>query len=148
VKGPEHQVLVTFDRYAGRGAATCQKAADVLHSAKVPSSLEEFFIRQRPLQAFASSHGASVSGTGGNWGMSPYNAAKGAVVNLTRALALDMGKKGVRVNAVCPSLTRTGMTEDMKDDKELPVGPHLRTGGSRRRDRFPRERRRELHDRR
>ncbi|WP_210250924.1 SDR family NAD(P)-dependent oxidoreductase [Bradyrhizobium cytisi] len=62
---------------------------------------------------------ASVSGTGGDWGMSPYNAAKGAVVNLTRALALDFGKKGVRVNAVCPSLTRTGMTEDMMDDKKL-----------------------------
>ena len=51
--------------------------------------------------------------------MSPYNAAKGAVVNFTRALALDLGKKGVRVNSVCPSLTRTGMTEDMMDDKEL-----------------------------
>jgi meso-butanediol dehydrogenase / (S,S)-butanediol dehydrogenase / diacetyl reductase len=62
---------------------------------------------------------ASVSGTGGDWGMSPYNAAKGAVVNLTRALALDLGKKGIRVNAVCPSLTRTGMTADMMDDKDL-----------------------------
>ncbi|MGY4154243.1 meso-butanediol dehydrogenase/(S,S)-butanediol dehydrogenase/diacetyl reductase [Bradyrhizobium sp. USDA 4461] len=62
---------------------------------------------------------ASVSGTGGDWGMSPYNAAKGAVVNLTRALAMDLGKRGVRVNAVCPSLTRTGMTADMMDDKEL-----------------------------
>lgn len=62
---------------------------------------------------------ASVSGTGGDWGMSPYNAAKGAVVNLTRALALDVGKKGIRVNAVCPSLTRTGMTADMMDDKDL-----------------------------
>jgi meso-butanediol dehydrogenase/(S,S)-butanediol dehydrogenase/diacetyl reductase len=62
---------------------------------------------------------ASVSGTGGDWSMSPYNAAKGAVVNLTRALAMDLGKKGVRVNAVCPSLTRTGMTADMMDDKKL-----------------------------
>jgi meso-butanediol dehydrogenase/(S,S)-butanediol dehydrogenase/diacetyl reductase len=62
---------------------------------------------------------ASVSGLGGDWGMSPYNAAKGAVVNLTRALALDLGKKGVRINSVCPSLTRTGMTADMMDDKEL-----------------------------
>ncbi|MBP1294161.1 meso-butanediol dehydrogenase/(S,S)-butanediol dehydrogenase/diacetyl reductase [Bradyrhizobium elkanii] len=62
---------------------------------------------------------ASVSGTGGDWGMSPYNAAKGAVVDLTRALALDLGKKGIRVNAVCPSLTRTGMTEDMMDDNKL-----------------------------
>jgi meso-butanediol dehydrogenase/(S,S)-butanediol dehydrogenase/diacetyl reductase len=62
---------------------------------------------------------ASVSGTGGDW--ATYNAAKGAVVNLTRSLALDLGKKGVRVNAVCPSLTRTGMTSDMMEDEELLV---------------------------
>jgi meso-butanediol dehydrogenase/(S,S)-butanediol dehydrogenase/diacetyl reductase len=62
---------------------------------------------------------ASVSGTGGDWGMSPYNAAKGAVVNLTRALALDLGKRGIRVNSVCPSLTRTGMTAEMLKDETL-----------------------------
>ena len=62
---------------------------------------------------------ASVSGTGGDWATSPYNAAKGGVVNLTRSLALDLGKKGVRVNSVCPSLTRTGMTVDMMEDEEL-----------------------------
>ena len=62
---------------------------------------------------------ASVSGVGGDWGTSSYNAAKGAVVNLTRALALDLGRKGVRINAVCPSLTRTGMTSDMMNDKDL-----------------------------
>ncbi|HEY9131969.1 MAG TPA: SDR family oxidoreductase [Dyella sp.] len=62
---------------------------------------------------------ASVSGTGGDWQMSPYNAAKGGVVNLTRALALDLGPQGVRVNSVCPSLTRTGMTRDMLKDEQL-----------------------------
>jgi meso-butanediol dehydrogenase / (S,S)-butanediol dehydrogenase / diacetyl reductase len=62
---------------------------------------------------------ASVSGIGGDWAMSPYNAAKGAVVNLTRALAMDLGRKGVRVNSVCPSLTRTGMTADMMGDQKL-----------------------------
>lgn len=62
---------------------------------------------------------ASVSGLGGDWGMLPYNAAKGAIVNLTRALAMDVGKQGIRVNAVCPSLTRTGMTEDMMHDEKL-----------------------------
>jgi meso-butanediol dehydrogenase / (S,S)-butanediol dehydrogenase / diacetyl reductase len=41
------------------------------------------------------------------------------VVNLTRSLALDLGRKGVRVNSVCPSLTRTGMTADMMEDEEL-----------------------------
>jgi meso-butanediol dehydrogenase/(S,S)-butanediol dehydrogenase/diacetyl reductase len=62
---------------------------------------------------------ASVSGTGGDWATSPYNAAKGAVVNLTRSLALDLGKKGIRVNSVCPSLTRTGMTSDTMEDEKL-----------------------------
>jgi meso-butanediol dehydrogenase/(S,S)-butanediol dehydrogenase/diacetyl reductase len=62
---------------------------------------------------------ASVSGLGADWAMCAYNAAKGGVVNLTRSLALDFGKKGVRANSVCPSLTHTGMTEDMVKDKAL-----------------------------
>lgn len=62
---------------------------------------------------------ASVSGLGADWGMCAYNSAKGGVVNLTRSLALDFGKQGVRANSVCPSLTRTGMTEDMVTDKAL-----------------------------
>ncbi|KQP15659.1 SDR family NAD(P)-dependent oxidoreductase [Pseudorhodoferax sp. Leaf265] len=62
---------------------------------------------------------ASVSGLGADWAMCAYNAAKGGVVNLTRAIALDYGGQGVRCNAVCPSLTRTGMTEDMLADAEL-----------------------------
>lgn len=62
---------------------------------------------------------ASVSGLGGDWGLSFYNASKGAIVNFTRALALDHGKDGVRVNAVAPSFTLTPMTEDMQGDKKL-----------------------------
>jgi meso-butanediol dehydrogenase/(S,S)-butanediol dehydrogenase/diacetyl reductase len=62
---------------------------------------------------------ASVSGTGGDWSMAAYNAAKGGVVNLTRAMAMDHGKAGVRVNSVCPSLTRSDMTKDMMSDQKL-----------------------------
>ncbi|MER2264254.1 SDR family NAD(P)-dependent oxidoreductase [Methylobacterium oxalidis] len=62
---------------------------------------------------------SSVSGLGGDWNMSFYNAAKGAVTNLTRSLALELGGKGVRVNAVNPGLTFTDLTEDMKGDEEL-----------------------------
>jgi NAD(P)-dependent dehydrogenase (short-subunit alcohol dehydrogenase family) len=60
----------------------------------------------------------SGSGTGGDWSMSPYNAAKGAV-SISRAPAMDLGKRGVRVNSVCPSLTHIGMTADIIGDKEL-----------------------------
>ena len=62
---------------------------------------------------------SSVSGLGGDWNMSFYNAAKGAVSNLTRSLALELGEKGVRVNAVNPGLTFTELTQDMKDDHAL-----------------------------
>lgn len=62
---------------------------------------------------------SSVSGLGGDWGMSFYNAAKGAVTNFTRALALEYGGQGVRVNAVCPALTKSELTAGMADDKAL-----------------------------
>lgn len=62
---------------------------------------------------------SSVSGLGGDWDMSFYNAAKGAVSNLTRSLALEFGERGVRVNAVNPSLTFTDLTKTAKNDPEL-----------------------------
>ena len=62
---------------------------------------------------------SSVSGLGGDWEMSFYNTAKGAVTNMTRSLALELGGKGVRVNAVNPALTRSELTEDMVKDEEL-----------------------------
>jgi meso-butanediol dehydrogenase/(S,S)-butanediol dehydrogenase/diacetyl reductase len=62
---------------------------------------------------------ASVSGLGADWNMSAYNASKGAIVQLTRAMALDYSRRGVRVNAVCPSLTASEMTKDMIKDRKL-----------------------------
>jgi meso-butanediol dehydrogenase/(S,S)-butanediol dehydrogenase/diacetyl reductase len=62
---------------------------------------------------------SSVSGLGGDWNMFAYNTSKGAVSNMVRALAMDSAKFGVRVNAVNPSFTATGMTDDMMEDEEL-----------------------------
>jgi meso-butanediol dehydrogenase/(S,S)-butanediol dehydrogenase/diacetyl reductase len=53
---------------------------------------------------------ASISGTHGDYGLAAYNAAKGAVVNYTRALALDHARESIRVNAVCPGPIETGLT--------------------------------------
>lgn len=52
---------------------------------------------------------ASVSGLHGDYNMAAYNAAKGAVVNLVKAMALDYGKYNIRVNNVCPSACATPM---------------------------------------
>ncbi|MEH3119803.1 MAG: SDR family NAD(P)-dependent oxidoreductase [Methylorubrum populi] len=62
---------------------------------------------------------SSVSGLGGDWNHSFYCAAKGAVTNFTRAVALDEAKGGVRVNAVNPSLVYTPFTAGMQDRPEL-----------------------------
>jgi len=62
---------------------------------------------------------SSVSGLGGDWNHSFYCAAKGAVSNFTRALAMDEASNGVRINAVNPSLTYTVLTAGMKEQPEL-----------------------------
>ncbi len=62
---------------------------------------------------------SSASGLGGDWGMSAYNAAKGAVTNLTRALALEYGSRGVRINAVAPSLTSTDATIALEHNRSV-----------------------------
>jgi meso-butanediol dehydrogenase/(S,S)-butanediol dehydrogenase/diacetyl reductase len=45
---------------------------------------------------------ASISGIAGDYGLAAYNAAKGAVLNYTRTLAIDHARDGIRANAVCP----------------------------------------------
>lgn len=62
---------------------------------------------------------SSVSGLGGDWELFAYNTSKGAVSNMVRAMAMDAAKDGVRVNAVNPSFTDTGMTQDMLAKPEL-----------------------------
>ena len=62
---------------------------------------------------------SSVSGLGGDWGALAYDASKGAVSNMVRAMAMDHGKDGVRVNAVNPTMTNTRMTENFRNDAVL-----------------------------
>ncbi len=50
---------------------------------------------------------ASICGLGGDDGMAPYNAAKAAVINMSRSAALEGARHGVRVNCICPGLIET-----------------------------------------
>jgi meso-butanediol dehydrogenase/(S,S)-butanediol dehydrogenase/diacetyl reductase len=60
----------------------------------------------------------STSGLAADPGGWSYNASKAAVINLARAVALDLAHEGIRVNAVCPGPTRTGMTESMRQRQD------------------------------
>jgi NAD(P)-dependent dehydrogenase (short-subunit alcohol dehydrogenase family) len=54
---------------------------------------------------------ASVEGLEGTAGGSSYNAAKGAVVILTKNVAIDYGRRGIRANAICPGFIETPLLE-------------------------------------
>lgn len=58
---------------------------------------------------------ASISGLFGDYRFAAYNAAKGGVVNYTRALAMDHARGGIRVNALCPGLVDTPITSAMHE---------------------------------
>lgn len=55
----------------------------------------------------------SVVGLHGNAGQSGYAAAKAALVGLAKALAREVGKRGITVNVVAPGFIATAMTEDI-----------------------------------
>jgi gluconate 5-dehydrogenase len=62
---------------------------------------------------------ASMYGLVGNMivGSAPYHAAKGGVVNLTRALAAEWGKHGITVNSICPGYFYTDLTTETLDSE-------------------------------
>jgi len=60
----------------------------------------------------------SVSGVKGTPGQTNYSAAKGAVIAATKALAQEVAKRKITVNAVAPGFIKTDMTSNL-DEKEL-----------------------------
>lgn len=59
---------------------------------------------------------ASTEGLGATPGISPYTAAKHGVIGLTRSLAVELGRRGINVNCVCPGPIHTGLTSEIPDE--------------------------------
>jgi NAD(P)-dependent dehydrogenase (short-subunit alcohol dehydrogenase family) len=77
-----------------------------------------FLMCKHAVPVMAANGGGSIINTGSGWGLKggaqaiSYCASKGAVVNMTRALAIDHGPQGIRVNSVNPGDVNTGMLRD------------------------------------
>jgi len=62
---------------------------------------------------------ASIEGLEGTEGGSAYNASKGAVVILSKNMAMDYGRKGIRVNSVCPGFIDTPLARQVFDGEVM-----------------------------
>lgn len=62
---------------------------------------------------------ASVSGICGNSGQANYSASKGGVIAFTKTLAIELGRYGIRVNALAPGIIESQMIENIPNTKEL-----------------------------
>ena len=68
---------------------------------------------------------ASVSGLKGLPGQTNYSAAKGGIIAATKALAQEVGRRNVTVNAIAPGFIKTDMTEGLDEatlKKQIPMG--------------------------
>jgi len=70
----------------------------------------------------------SVSGVKGTAGQTNYSAAKGALVGATKALAQEVAKRNVTVNAVAPGFIKTDMTQDFNEEELKAMIPANRFG--------------------
>ena len=66
---------------------------------------------------------ASTEGLGATAGISAYTASKHGVIGLTRSLAVELGRRGVTVNCVCPGPIHTGLTAGIPDEAKTQVRP-------------------------
>ena len=112
-----HDLLINNAGIIRRHAATAGSVEE--WDRVVAVNLRSVFLMSR----FAIPHMIEVGGgvilnTGSGWGLkggpaaASYCAAKAAVVNLTRAMAIDHAKDGIRVNCVCPGDTDTPLLHD------------------------------------
>ena len=96
-----------------------------------------FLMCRAVIPEMASRGRGAIVNTGSGWGLvggpraAAYCASKGAVVQLTRAMAIDHGPAGVRVNCVCPGDTDTPMLRQEADELGVDASDLLRDASNR-----------------
>jgi NAD(P)-dependent dehydrogenase (short-subunit alcohol dehydrogenase family) len=87
------------------------------HQALAVNVSGTFWMCRAAIHAMRKSGGGAIVNVASDWGLVggenhvAYCTSKGAVVNMTRALALDHARDGIRVNVICPGEVRTPMLQ-------------------------------------
>ena len=71
---------------------------------------------------------SSISGLGGNRGQVNYSASKAGIIGATKALALELAKRGITVNCVAPGVIESDMTKDLPVEELKKMIPMKRFG--------------------
>lgn len=71
---------------------------------------------------------SSISGLAGNRGQVNYSASKAGVIGATKALSLELAKRGITVNCVAPGVIETDMIKDIPSDEVRKLIPMKRLG--------------------
>lgn len=107
-----------------RGDALAISDEDWLDTIRI-NTTGVFFTCREALPLLVKNETSSIANIASNWGLTPskghiaYSASKAAVVSLSKSLALDFGKQGVRVTAVCPGEILTPMVEKRLRDNNI-----------------------------
>jgi|SRR5215210_4869828 len=111
--GPIDVLVNNAGTYVPNDAVACSEEE---WDEQVDTSLRGTFLMSRAvLPTMIANGGGSIVNTASGWGLVggaeavAYCAAKGGVILLTKAMAIDHGPQGIRVNAVCPGDTETPM---------------------------------------
>ena len=96
-----------------------------------------FLLGKHAIPAMAKGGGGAIVNVGSGWGLkggaraASYCASKAAVANLTRAMAIDHGPEGIRVNCVCPGDTDTPLLRSEAQQLGEEVGTFLEASAER-----------------
>ncbi|MCU6708401.1 SDR family oxidoreductase [Paenibacillus sp. J5C_2022] len=96
-----------------------------------------YLLSKYAIPIMAEGGGGSIVNTGSGWGLkggdqaAAYCAAKAGIVNLTKAMAIDHGRPGIRVNCVCPGDTDTELLRDEARQLQLEEQAFLHSSADR-----------------
>src|ERR1700732_1474082 len=106
---------------AGAGIANTGEVFDRIFDTNVRSV---FFGMKHQIPAILQSGGGAIVNNASVLGLRPsanspiYSASKAAVVGLTKSAALEFAPKGLRINAICPAIIETDMTEQLRGEEQ------------------------------